>query len=93
MSKQLGTVVNVTGGFGWIEPDDPTQNHIFWHRTALLNGRKRLILGERVRYEIGTYKNRPVAVEVEVIAPAPVRQLEEPKIVGESGSAEKGGIA
>jgi len=61
-----GIVVRVEMSFGWIEPLDPTQEQIFYHKSSLLDGRKRLIVGEHVEYEISEYRGKPVAINVRV---------------------------
>lgn len=66
-----GTVVCAKQSWGFIQCDDPTLSDIFYHRSTLLDNRKRLIEGERVSFEIGARNDKPIALQVRVIVPAP----------------------
>jgi cold shock CspA family protein len=65
--KERGTVFSGKGSWGFIEPDDPTRDNIFYHHTDLLDGRKRLRVGEIVEFEIGEFNGRATATNVRVI--------------------------
>ena len=65
-----GIVVLVKQSWGFIQPDDPTLPDIFWHRSYLLDNRKRLIEGERVSFDIGERDGKSIALQVRVMVPS-----------------------
>jgi cold shock protein len=56
-------------GWGFVVPDDLSDD-VFVHYTGLV-GRKHLREGQRVRYEIGVWKGKPIARNVEVVEDVP----------------------
>jgi len=70
----FGTVKNwfEARGFGFLKPDQPGQNDVFVHVSAL-GGLKELKAGARVSYDIGMSKRsqRPQAANVRVLEPVP----------------------
>jgi cold shock CspA family protein len=65
-----GTVVETKNSWGFIQPDDPTIADIFFHRSGLLDNRQRLLIGERVTFELGDRAGRPIALRVRLISTA-----------------------
>lgn len=63
-----GTVITSGRGWGFIQPSNPTQDNIFYHKSQLIE-RKRLLMSEIVEFEIGEHEGRPVALNVRVIVP------------------------
>lgn len=64
-----GTVITSgRGSWGFIQPSDPAQDNIFYHKSQLI-GRKRLLTNEVVEFEVGEHEGRPVALNVRVIVP------------------------
>lgn len=66
--KNRGIVIHSEQSYGFIEPCDPTQENIFFHKKNLI-GRKRLHRNEIVEYEIGQFNERPTALNVSVVPP------------------------
>ncbi len=65
----LGTVkfFNTTKGFGFIKPDDGSQD-VFVHISAVeRSGLKTLNQGQKIRFEIQPDKKGPKAVNLEVV--------------------------
>lgn len=56
-------------GWGFALPDDGT-NDVFIHRSNLPQERKYLNEGDRISYESGERNGRPLALNIQVIAPA-----------------------
>jgi len=77
-----GTVILVQGSWGFVQPDDPTLADVFFHRSGLLDNRKRLLIGERVTFELGERQGKPIAVKVRLVTTAP------PPALGETGEKE-----
>lgn len=67
----LGKVASSRGSFGFITPADPTIEDIFYHKSELRNGRKRLTPDEIVEFDIGERNGMPVAKNIRVIVPVP----------------------
>lgn len=65
-----GTVSYEGFGWGFIQHDNPTLSDIFYHHTGLI-GRRRLLKGERVEFEVSERNGKPIAVQVRVISPDP----------------------
>ena len=56
-------------GWGFALPEDGT-NDVFLHRSNLPNARKYLNEGDRISYELGERNGRPLALNIQFIAPA-----------------------
>jgi cold shock CspA family protein len=63
----VGKVISVNSSYFFIQPNDPFQDNIFGHKSSLIDGRKRVLFGEIVEYDIGDRNGRPVAINIRVI--------------------------
>jgi cold shock CspA family protein len=63
-----GIVKNWTGVYGYATIDEPLQRNIRLHRTNISRGVS-LKFGDRISFDIGEYKGKPDARNIELVRP------------------------
>lgn len=64
----LGIVLdyNRAKGFGFVAPDEENANDLFVHHSNIDSVPRYLVPGQRVSFELGIFRNKPVALHVVV---------------------------